>query len=111
MSFIKNYLRLDKQLVRKMYPLPRIGKTMQQLEGFHYATTLDQNMGYYILKLLSASQYMTTIVPQFGIFRYNFLSMGMCSSGYIFQTKVNDKLGDIKDVKKYINDVLILNKD
>ena len=41
-----DYLRLDQKLVRITYPLPKIAEIMQQLEGFHYATTLDPNMGY-----------------------------------------------------------------
>ena len=37
--------------------------------------------------------------------------MGMCASGDIFQAKVDELLGDIKDVKTYINDVIVLGKD
>ena len=35
---------------------------------------------------------MTTIVTEFGKFRYNNLPMGMCSSGDIFQAKVGKLL-------------------
>ena len=54
---------------------------------------------------------MTTIVTEFGKFRYNCLSMGMCALGYIFQAKVDELLGDIKGVKTDINDTLLLSKD
>ena len=37
--------------------------------------------------------------------------MGMCASGYIFQSKVNELLGDIEGVKIYIDDILVLSKD
>ena len=77
MSFITDYLRLNHKLVRKAYLLPRISKTMQQLEGFHYAITLDLNMGYYTIRLSPASQYMMTVVTAFGKFRYNIFLMGM----------------------------------
>ena len=36
--------------------------------------------------------------------------MGMWASGYIFQDKLDDLLGDIEGVKNYINYVLILSK-
>ena len=65
MGFITDYCRLNQKLVRKPYPLPIIGETMQQLEGFQYATTLDLNVGYYTISILRASQYMTTIVTDF----------------------------------------------
>ena len=37
--------------------------------------------------------------------------MGMCTLGDIFQSKVDKLLGDIKGVKMYIDDILVLSKD
>ena len=84
---------------------------MQQLEGFQYATTLYLNMGYYIIRLSPTSQDMTTIIIEFGKFKYNHLPMGMCASGDIFQAKVDELLGYIEGVKTYINDIIVLGKD
>ena len=64
--FITDYQRLNQQLVRKPYHLPRIGETIQKLEGFQYATALSFNMGYYTIRIFPASQDMTTIVTEFG---------------------------------------------
>ena len=77
---------------------------MEKLEGFQYATALDLNMGYYTIRLSPTSQYMTTIVTEFGKLRYNRLPMGMCASGDILQSKVDELLGDIEGVKTYIGD-------
>jgi hypothetical protein len=41
--------KLNKHMTRKPYPIPKISMTLQELEGFTYATALDLNMGYYIL--------------------------------------------------------------
>ena len=84
---------------------------MTQLEGFQYATALDINMGYYTIRLPPTSQDMAKIVTEFGKFRYNRLPLGMCASGYIFQARGENILGDIEGVKAYINDMLVLNKD
>ena len=84
---------------------------MYQLEGLYYATALYLNMGYYNIRFPPASQGITTIVTEFGRFRYNRLPIGMCASGDIFQAKVDELLGDIEGVKKYINDILIFGKD
>ena len=67
--FITDYIRLNQKLVRKSYPLPIIGETMHQLEGFQYVTALYPNMGYYTIKLSPASQDMAKIVPEFGKFK------------------------------------------
>ena len=79
MRFITDYHRLNQILARKPYPLPRIGETMQQLKGFKCATVLYLNMEYYTIRISPAIQYMTTIVTEFGKFKYNFLPMGMCA--------------------------------
>ena len=111
MRFITDYHRLNQKLVRKPYPLPRIGETMQQLKGLQYATELDLNMGYYTIRLSPASKDTTTIVTKFGKFKYNFLPMGMCASRDIFQAKVDELVGDIEGVKTYVDDILVLGKD
>ena len=102
---------INQKLVINPYPLPRIGETMQQLEGFQYKTALDINMGYYTIRLSPASQDMTTIVTEFGKFKYNRLPLDICASGDIFQAKVDKLLGDIEGVKTYIDDILVLNKE
>ena len=98
-------------MVRKPYPLPRIGDTMQKLEVFQYATALDLNIVYYTRRLSPSIKDMATIATKFEEFRYNCLPMYMCTSGYIFQAKVNELLGDIEGVKTYIGDILFLIKD
>ena len=48
---ISDFRELNKKMVRKPYPIPIIGTTLQELEGFTYATALDLNMGYYTIRL------------------------------------------------------------
>ena len=68
-------------------------------------------MGYYTIRLSPAIQDMTTIVTEFGKFRYNLPPMGICASGDIFQAKVDEILGYIEGVKTYIGAILLLGKD
>ena len=111
LRFITDYFRLNQKPCRKPYKLSIIGKKIQQLEGFQYEIALDINMGYYTIIIFSTSQEITTIVTEFRKFRYNCLPMGMCASGDIFQSKVDNMLSDINFVKTYINDILVLSKD
>ena len=41
--FLTNYRKVNGQIVRKPFPVPRIADTLQQLEGFTFTTTLDLN--------------------------------------------------------------------
>ena len=108
--FLTDYRRINQGIVRKPYPIPRISETLQQMEGFQYATALDLNMGYYTIQLSPKSKDLTTIVTEFGKFRYNVLPMGLCISGDIFQAKVNELLGDIEGLYAYIDDILLTTK-
>ena len=66
-------------------------------------------MGYYNIRLLPASQYMTKIVTECGKFRYNRVLMGTCASGDISRSKIDEMIGDIKSTKTYINDISLRN--
>ena len=108
--FLSDFRQLNTKIKRKPYPLPRIGDVLQQLEGFQYATTLDLNMGYYTVRLSSEASDMCTIVTEFGKFRYLRLPMGVSCSPDIFQSKINELLGDLEYIRAYLDDVLVLSK-
>ena len=60
--FISDFRYLNKCLVRRPYYLiPKIADVLQKLEGIHYATSLDLNMGYYTVWLDPDSQKLCTI--------------------------------------------------
>ena len=48
----------------KIYPLPRIGDTMNQLQLFQYAISLYKNMGHYTIKISPHSHDMKTVVTE-----------------------------------------------
>ena len=108
--FITDFRKLNAMTERETYPLPRIMDTMQQMEGFQFASALDLNMGYYTIQVHPESKDYLTIVTEFGKFRYNTIPMGLANSCDIFQAKVTELLGDIEMVKCYIDDILVLSK-
>ena len=70
-----NQWELNKWLVRKPFPLPKISTVMQELEGFTFATALDLNMGYYTIKL---DQVHPKCAP------FYFLGINTHTSGYLW---------------------------
>ena len=100
MRIIRDYFMINQQLVKNMHPWPRIGKTMQQLEGLQCAILLNINMGYYTISISPTSQVMTTIVNEFFKFRYNLPLMVMCTLVYIFQSKLDKILSYVEVLKQ-----------
>jgi hypothetical protein len=49
--FLSDFWEVNKRLVRKPFPNPKISTVLQEIEGFSYATALDLNMGYYTIRL------------------------------------------------------------
>ena len=108
--FISDFRRLNSMIKRKPYPLPRISDTLQQLEDFNYATSLDLNMGYYHVQLSPTASDMCTIITEYGKYRYKHLPMEVACSPDIFQAKIYELLGDIEVNNAYIDDVLVVKK-
>jgi hypothetical protein len=62
--FLSNVWEVNKRLIRKPFPIPKISTVLQELEGFTFATALDLNMGYYTIRLdPDASKICTIIFP------------------------------------------------
>ena len=53
---------LNTQNKWKPFPLPKINDLLQYLKGFHLATLLDLNMGYYHIELTPEASKLCTIV-------------------------------------------------
>jgi hypothetical protein len=61
-TYYHRFLGANKRIVRRPYPVPKISTTLQELEGFTYATALDLNMGYYTIRLDPRAVEMFTII-------------------------------------------------
>jgi len=68
---ITDFRKLNKRIVRRPYPIPKISSTLQELEGFTftyaYATAIDLNMGYYTIRLDPNAVEMFTIIFPWGV--------------------------------------------
>ena len=57
---VSDFREINKQIVRKPFPIPKISTVLQELGGFTFATALDLNIGYYTIRLdLDASKICT----------------------------------------------------
>eukprot|EP00804_Cyclotella_cryptica_P007274 CCRYP_017866-RA/>CCRYP_017866-RA protein AED:0.41 eAED:0.77 QI:0/0/0/0.5/0/0/2/0/228 len=75
--FLTDFREVNKRLVQKPFPLPKISTVLQELEGFTYATNIDLNMGYYTIRLDPNSSKICTLIFPWGKYSYLQLPMGI----------------------------------
>ena len=67
-SYLTDFREVNKWLVRKPFPLPKIMVVLQELEGFTFDTALDLNMVYYTTRLDPDAFRICTIIFSRGIY-------------------------------------------
>jgi hypothetical protein len=101
---------VNKGIVRKPFPLPKISTVLQEMEGFTFATALDLNRGYYHIRLDPDSQKICTIIFPWGKCSYLRLPMGVACALNIFQAKMSELMSTLKFIRAYIDDHLCITK-
>jgi hypothetical protein len=105
---ISDFTELNKHIVRKPNPTPKISTILQELEGYTYATALDLNMGYYTIRLDPTASEMCTIIFPWGKYSYKRLPMGFGGSADIFQAQIMDLMASLKFVRAYMDNLLFI---
>ncbi len=99
MHTISDFRELSKQIVRKPYPIPKISTTLQEFEGFTYATALDLSMGYYTIRLDPTATKMCTIIFPWGKYSHQRLPMAFAGSADIFQAEMDNLMATLEYVR------------
>ncbi len=107
---ISDFRELNKRIVCKPYPISKISTTLQELEGFTYATTLDSNMGYYTMRLDPTAAKMCTIIFPWGKYSYQRLPVGFSGSADIFHVEMGNLMAALEYVRAYIDELLVITK-
>jgi hypothetical protein len=97
-------------LIRTPFPIPKISTVLQEIEGFSFATTLDLNIGYYIIRLDPDASKICTIIFPWGKYSYKRLPMGIAGSPDIFQGKMSELMESLEYVRAYLDDLLCIAK-
>jgi hypothetical protein len=108
--FLSNFRKVNKSLIRKSFPILKISTLFQELEGFTFATALDLNMGYYIIRLYPTASRICTIISPWGKYSYKRLPMGIAGTPDFFQRKMLELIKDLEYVQAYLDDLLCISR-
>jgi hypothetical protein len=108
--FLSDFWEVNKRLVRKPFPIPKVSMVLQEIEGFFYATALDLNMGYYTIRFDPDASKICTIIFPWGKYSHKRLPMGIAGSPDIFQGKMLELMETLEYVKAYFDDLLCISK-
>jgi hypothetical protein len=108
--FLGVFWEVNKRLVRKPFPIPKISTVLQEIEGFSFATALDLNMGYYTIRLDPDASKICTIIFLLGKYSYNRLPMGIAGFPDIFQGNMLELMESLEYVRAYLDDLLCISK-
>ncbi len=108
--FLSDFWEVNKRLVRKPFPTPKISTVLQEIEGFSYATALDLNMGYYMIRLDPDVSRICTIIFPWGKYSYKRLPMGIAGSPDIFQEKMSELMESLEFARAFLDNLLCISK-
>jgi len=105
---ITDFYCLNKCLIRKPYPIPKIPDIFQGMEKFKFATTIDLNMGYYSMPLAEEYKHLCVISLLWGLYCYEVLPQGIKPATDIFQQCMNTLYHDMENVDTFLDDTMVL---
>ena len=73
-------------------------------------TVCDCTNGYWYQQFDEASSFLTTFNTEHGRFRYNVMPFGVTLAGIVFQCKLDQCFGQIKNVIVIAYDIMIVDK-
>jgi hypothetical protein len=101
---------VNKRLVRKPFPIPKISMVLQELAGFTFATAIDLMMGNYTIRLDPDASKICTIIFPWGKYSYKQLPKDFSCSPDIFQGKMLELMESLEYVWAYLDDLLCISK-
>jgi hypothetical protein len=108
--FVSDFQEVNKRLIRKPFPIPKISKVLQEIEGFSYATALDLNMGYYTIRLDPDASKICRVIFPWGEYSYKKLPMGIAGYPDIFQENMPELMEFLEFIRANLDDLLCISK-
>ena len=104
-----DYRRLNSDTVKDAYPLPRIGQTIDALQGAGFFSSLDLASGYWQIPVAAQDRHKTAFcTPDGGLYECLKMPFGLTNAPPTFQRHMNEIFREVlyKHVLIFLDDVL-----
>ena len=99
---------VNKAIVPDRYPLPTIDELAEFFAGSRFFSKIDLRWGYLQVKLHESWRHLTSMITPFGLYEWQRLPFGLCSSApSSFQKIIAELINGIPGVKNLVDDIII----
>ncbi|XP_053692225.1 uncharacterized protein K02A2.6-like [Sabethes cyaneus] len=97
----------NKAIIPERHPLPTFDEIMPHLSGCKFFSKIDLVKAFHQIELDPDSREITTFVTPNAYYRYKRLMFGMNCAAEIFQREIERVLKGLKNVRVFIDDILV----
>ena len=105
--FCVDYRKLNAVMKQDRWPMPKVEEIFDEVKGSKIFTAIDLFQGYWQIKMDEACKEKTTFICRYGTFQFEVMPFGLMNSGATFQRMMDKMLCNVKNVKCYVDDVVI----
>ena len=108
-----DHRKLNEITTKDAYPLPRIGKTIDALQGAGYFSSLDLASGYWQVTVAEKDRHKTAFgTPEGGLYEFAKMPFGLTNAPATFQRLMNEKFKEdlLRHVLIFLDDLLVYNE-
>lgn len=109
--FCVDYRRLNR-LTKKVYPLPRIDDSLDQLAGSSYLSIIDLKSGYWQVPMEQEDREKAACCTPDGLFEFTRMPFGLTGAPATFQRLMDEVLAAHKwhECMVYLDDILVFGR-
>ncbi|UYV65435.1 K02A2.6-like [Cordylochernes scorpioides] len=105
--------RLYADVLKDVYPIPRIDDVMDTLQGSKYFSAIDLKSGYWQVEIEERDKEKTAFTTAHGLYEFNVMPFGLCNAPATFERNMDNVLGNLRwqICLCYLDDVIIYSSD
>uniref|UniRef100_A0A3B3I2A9 Gypsy retrotransposon integrase-like protein 1 n=1 Tax=Oryzias latipes TaxID=8090 RepID=A0A3B3I2A9_ORYLA len=103
--FCTDFRKVNAVTVPDAYPLPLMDDCIDEVGPATYVTKLD--MGYWQVPLTARASEISAFVTPDHFLQYTVMPFGLCNAPATFQRLVNKVLGDVRNCRAYLDDIVV----